>query len=130
MVFSFIKNLLGGGDRPDDTKDRKAPAAPAAAPAPKAPQFDSGEAEGEEGVSTANIEQFVRYVVTALVDEPANVTLQTVDKGRNTTINITCAKPDMGKIIGRNGKTISAIRALAASAAGKAGRKVSVEVLD
>ena len=123
MVFSFIKNLLGGGDRSVESTETPTPPSPVSKP-----QADGQEPEA--CASTADLEDFVRFVTRALVDSPDDVTLQTVDKGRNTTINITCAKPDMGKIIGRNGKTISAIRALTAGAAGKAGRKVSVEVLD
>lgn len=124
MVFSFIKNLLGGGDQSADADAAKP------APAPATPKPKASDTGHETVASTADIEDFVRFVVTALVDNPDEVTLQTVDKDRNTTINITCAKPDMGKIIGRKGKTISAIRALAAGAAGKAGKKVCVEVLD
>jgi len=130
MVFSFFKNLLGGGDRTDS--EAKAPAAAALAAKPRVDGADFGaDDEGEgTGATTANIEDFVRFVTKALVDSPDDIRLETVEKGRNVTINISCAKSDMGKIIGRSGKTISAIRALAAGAAGKAGKKVSVEVLD
>jgi predicted RNA-binding protein YlqC (UPF0109 family) len=129
MVFSFIKNLLGGSERADDEPKPVAEKPRAAAPRPShaAPPES---ADSDDGFDNANIESFVRFVTQALVDHPEDISLEKVDKGRNTTINITCAKSDMGKIIGRNGKTISAIRALAAGAAGKAGKKVSVEVLD
>jgi predicted RNA-binding protein YlqC (UPF0109 family) len=127
MVFSFFKNLLGGSDRADDEAKPSAEDAPAAeSRAPKAEPEAAVDVDG----GSANIESFVRFVTQALVDHPDDVSLDMVEKGRSTTINITCAKSDMGKIIGRNGKTISAIRALAAGAAGKAGKKVSVEVLD
>jgi predicted RNA-binding protein YlqC (UPF0109 family) len=127
MVFSFLKNLLGGSDRAED--EAKPSVQDASAPKPRAPKA-APEASVDADGGTANIEGFVRFVTQALVDHPDDVSLDMVEKGRSTTINITCAKSDMGKIIGRNGKTISAIRALAAGAAGKAGKKVSVEVLD
>jgi predicted RNA-binding protein YlqC (UPF0109 family) len=123
MVFSFIKNLLGGGDR--SAESTETPATP-----PPVSKRQGDAQDPEACASTTDLEDFVRFVTKALVDNPDDVMLQTVDKGRNTTINITCAKSDMGKIIARSGKTISAIRALAAGAAGKAGRKVSVEVSD
>lgn len=123
MVISFFKNLLGGGDR-DEAPETPRKQAPAAA----APSAESD--EDDAGASLADLEEFVRFIVCALVDEPADIQLETVEKGRNTTINIRCAKPDTGKIIGRSGKTISAIRALVAGAAGKSGKKVAVEVLD
>jgi len=129
MVLSFFKNLLGGNNSREDEQTGPSPAPPPAAARPVAESASSDEDEGT-GATTADIEEFVRYVVQALVDNPAEISLETVEKGRSTTINIRCAKPDTGKIIGRSGKTISAIRALAAGAAGKAGRKVAVEVLD
>lgn len=129
MVFSFFKNLLGGNGR-EDSQNGPVPAPVAAPKAMPVATPAADDADEGTGATTADIEDFVRYVVQALVDNPEEISLETVEKGRNTTINIRCSKPDTGKIIGRSGKTISAIRALAAGAAGKAGKKVAVEVLD
>jgi predicted RNA-binding protein YlqC (UPF0109 family) len=129
MVFSFLKNILGGGSR-EDEQDGPVPAAASEPKATPSAPPSADDADEGTGATTADIEQFVLYVTQALVDKPDEIRLETVEKGRNTTINIRCAKPDTGKIIGRSGKTISAIRALAAGAAGKAGKKVAVEVLD
>jgi predicted RNA-binding protein YlqC (UPF0109 family) len=74
--------------------------------------------------------EFVRFVVCELVDAPDKVAVGPVDKGNKLAIQITCEKPDIGKVIGKRGKTIAAIRALVAGAGRRSGREVMVDVLD
>ena len=51
-------------------------------------------------------------------------------KGESKQINIMCRKSDRGKIIGKKGKTIIALRALVAGAAGRMQDRVMIEVID
>lgn len=77
------------------------------------------------------IEEFVNFVVRSLVDEPDSVRIDSEQDDNSTTvIKISCEKQDIGKVIGKKGKTISAIRALANGAGGRIGQRVNVEVLD
>lgn len=78
----------------------------------------------------AGIEGFVSYVVRALVDSPDLVQITTAETERATVITVRCEKKDIGKIIGKNGRTIAAIRALANGAGGRLGKRVNVEVQD
>jgi len=73
---------------------------------------------------------FVKYVVECLVDEPESVRIEQVDHGRETEIRIHCAKEDRGKVIGRKGKTIAALRTLVAGAGGRMRRKFNVELVE
>ena len=73
---------------------------------------------------------FVKYVVCNLVDKPQVVEVETEQTDRALTIKVTCQKEDIGKIIGKNGKTIDAIRSLVNGAAGRLGKRVNVEVAD
>ena len=74
---------------------------------------------------------FVDYVVRALVDEPGLVKIEVEeDEKQVKVININCKKTDIGKIIGRNGKTIMAIRSLVTGAASRISHQVAVEVVD
>ena len=73
---------------------------------------------------------FVEFVVKQLVDEPEQVTVETNDDEEQCLIEVRCAKPDMGKVIGKNGKTVDAIRALATSAGKRIDKRVRVEILD
>ena len=85
---------------------------------------------GVSGGSLSELEGFVDYVVKALVDYPDEVTVGTVDNGDGSTIQIRCRKEDIGKIVGKRGKTIMAIRSLVSGAAGRQRKRVSVDVLD
>ena len=104
MVLSIFKKLFGA----QDSQARK---------------------ETTEG-QPPDVEAFVDYVVRALVDEPEQVVITTKSGDRRLTVNVECAKKDVGKVIGKNGKTIAAIRALANGAAGRLGKRVNVEILD
>ena len=76
------------------------------------------------------MEELVTYLARALVDRPDQVELrsQTVDGG--TVLELKLAPEDVGKVIGRDGRTINAMRAVLAVAALRRGAKVRLEVLD
>ena len=77
-----------------------------------------------------DMEGFVEYVVKALVDNPDQVVISTVDGKEGATIQVRCCKEDIGKIVGKRGKTIMAIRSLVSGAAGRQHKRVSVDVLE
>ena len=90
---------------------------------------------GTDSVSTESsalkdLEHFVDYVVRALVDQPEAVGVVSVPEEKFTVIQVSCAKEDIGKIIGKNGKTISAIRALVNGAGKRFEQELTVEVKD
>jgi predicted RNA-binding protein YlqC (UPF0109 family) len=76
------------------------------------------------------LEELVTYLARALVDRPDQVELraQAVDGG--TVLELKVAPEDVGKVIGRDGRTINAMRAVLAVAALRRGAKVRLEVLD
>lgn len=80
--------------------------------------------------SLKDVVNFVDYVVRALVDSPELVKVELVNSERGQVININCKQEDIGKIIGKNGKTIMAIRALVIGAASRLNQQVNVEVID
>ena len=86
-------------------------------------------AEEAQGV-LEQLRQFVLFVTQALVDSPDQLSVSITNKDDGYVLLITCNKPDAGKIIGRSGKIISAIRTLVNSSAGKAGVKATVDLLD
>ena len=78
----------------------------------------------------SELEHFVDYVVRALVDAPEEVHVTAEEGDESSVIKIVCRKDDIGKIVGKSGKTIMAIRSLVSSAAGRLRKRVSVEVVD
>lgn len=87
-------------------------------------------APSKNGGSIRDLEGFVQYVVSALVDAPEEVRIETVENDEGYVIRINCKKEDIGKIVGKKGKTIMAIRSLVSGAAGRQQKRISVEVLD
>ncbi len=77
-----------------------------------------------------DLEDFVEYVVKSLVDSPDEVKITTVNGKEGATIQVRCRKEDIGKIVGKRGKIIMAIRSLVSGAAGRRRQRVSVDVLD
>ena len=81
-------------------------------------------------VTKEGLEDFVAYVSRSLVDNPDAVQVSTLEKDRLSVIQIRCEKRDIGKIVGKSGKTIAAIRLLVSGAGGRIGLRMTVEVLD
>ena len=124
MVMAFLKKLLSGDAASSEAPTVVAAATPATvAVTGKGPAVTVAEAE-------PRLEEFVGFVVRALVDKPEAVTISTAEKGEDLTILIACEKRDIGKIIGKSGKTIAAIRTLVNGAGGKQGRRMLVEVVE
>lgn len=89
----------------------------------------SGSSASGDG-SIRDLENFVDYVVKALVDAPDQVRIVSEQENGSSVIKINCKKEDIGKIVGKNGKTIMAIRSLVSGAAGRMQKRVAVEVVD
>lgn len=76
------------------------------------------------------MKEFVAYIVKNLVDQPELVKINEVGGTHTLIIELSVAKSDIGKIIGKNGKTINAIRTLLMSVASRNGIRVNLEILE
>lgn len=128
----MIKKLLSIFSGKSSSSDTEKPGTPTVA-APKAEKIENNKKPARPAnpeKSAKDILAFVDYVVRALVDTPASVKIELVEDEKGQVININCEKEDIGKIIGKNGKTIMAIRSLVAGAGSRLNRQMSVEVID
>ena len=76
------------------------------------------------------VREVIETVAKALADAPHKVSVtETVHAGA-TLIEVTTAAADVGKMIGRQGRTIQAMRTIAGIAGDRIGRKVTLEVRD
>jgi uncharacterized protein len=73
---------------------------------------------------------FVEYVVKALVDHPDEVDVREVDGDRVVVFELRLNQTDIGKVIGKSGRTITAIRTLLTSAAAKMGKRAMLEIVE
>ncbi len=73
---------------------------------------------------------FIEYVVKELVDFPEQVDIREVDGERGMLFELRLNPSDIGKVIGKSGRTITAIRTLLISAAAKNGKRVMLEIIE
>jgi len=71
----------------------------------------------------------VEYIVKCIVDKKEEVDVKSVEGDKSIVLEIKVAQEDMGKVIGKEGRTIKAIRTLLGAAATKIGKKVMVELV-
>ena len=74
--------------------------------------------------------ELLAYIIHELVHHPDEVKLSEVVGDRTIVFELRCNREDIGKIIGKNGKTVSAIRTILSSIAAAQGRRAILEVVD
>jgi hypothetical protein len=82
-----------------------------------------------EALEERSMKTLVEYIVKALVDDPDQIVIAE-RIGRNTTIiELSVAKEDIGKVIGKEGRTINAIRTIVNAAGASQKKRVVLEVM-
>jgi predicted RNA-binding protein YlqC (UPF0109 family) len=76
------------------------------------------------------MQAFLEFVVSGLVNHPEAVSVTPVDQGGSTLYELRMNPEDVGKVIGRSGMTIGAIRTLAQVGAARKGRRCGVEIIE
>jgi predicted RNA-binding protein YlqC (UPF0109 family) len=76
------------------------------------------------------MKDLIEFVAKSLVDDPDAVTVHTIEREQATILELEVAQPDLGKVIGRQGRTARAIRTLLAAAGQKTRRRYSLDILD
>jgi len=76
------------------------------------------------------MKDFIEFIAKQLVDQPDQVAIEEEQHEDKMILKLKVAQPDIGKIIGKKGRTAFALRTLAAAVGKKAGKKVTIEVLD
>jgi uncharacterized protein len=75
------------------------------------------------------VKTLVEWVTRSLVDHPEAVEIREVDGPHGTMLEVRVSPDDLGKVIGRGGRVIKAIRTLARAAATRSGKRVMVEIV-
>ena len=77
------------------------------------------------------MEELLAYLARALVDEPDEVEVESFEEDDGTIVlELTVADGDAGKVIGRGGRTIAALRTVVKASSVRENRRVLVDVVD
>ena len=76
------------------------------------------------------MKELVEQIARAIVDYPDQVSVTMVEGDQTTVIELSVAKTDIGKVIGKRGVNVSAIRTLLNAAGGKTKKRFVLEILE
>ncbi|NLY41533.1 MAG: KH domain-containing protein [Desulfovibrionales bacterium] len=76
------------------------------------------------------LKELVEYMATSLVDNPESVVVSEVEGEQTAVIELRVAKEDLGKVIGKQGRTARAMRTILGAASTKAKKRCVLEILD
>ncbi len=77
-----------------------------------------------------SFKHLIATVAEALVDDPDAVEVDEVDDDRGVIVELRVAQDDIGKVIGKEGRTAQSMRALLNAAAAKQGCRANLEIID
>jgi hypothetical protein len=86
--------------------------------------FDGGDLEAPTAVAA------LTYIAQALADSPEAVSVSLSEKSGKVVLSLALDSDDVGRVIGRRGRTAQAIRSLVAAAGARDGVSTSVDILD
>jgi len=76
------------------------------------------------------VKELVEYIAKSLVEDPTQVKVVEKEEGDHILIELTVAKEDMGRIIGKGGRVANSIRTLLRVAAAREGKRASLDVIE
>jgi predicted RNA-binding protein YlqC (UPF0109 family) len=77
-----------------------------------------------------NIKDLIEYIAKALVDHPDQVRVSEVEGEKTSVIELYVAKEDLGKVIGKQGRTAKAIRTILSAASTKIHKRAVLEIIE
>lgn len=80
--------------------------------------------------STDDMKDLIEYIAKALVDEPDQVKVNEVVGEKTSVLELSVAKEDLGKVIGKQGRTARAIRTILSAASTKIRKRSVLEIIE
>ncbi len=77
----------------------------------------------------ASMKELVEFIAKSIVDDPSQVHVSEIEGEAAVILELRVGPEDMGRVIGRGGRTANAIRALVRVLAAKQGKRVTVEIV-
>jgi predicted RNA-binding protein YlqC (UPF0109 family) len=76
------------------------------------------------------MKELINYIAKALVDNPEQVEVSEVEGNRTSVLELKVAKEDLGKVIGKQGRTARAMRTILSAASAKLKKRSVLEILE
>ena len=76
------------------------------------------------------MKDLIEFIVKALVDDPSEVTLKEVEGEKGTLYELRVGKGDIGKVIGKRGRTAGAVRTILNAVSTRQGKRVELEIIE
>lgn len=76
------------------------------------------------------MKELIDYIVKALVDNPEDVRISEIEGDQTSVLELKVAKDDLGKVIGKQGRTARAMRTILSAASAKAQKRTVLEILE
>lgn len=76
------------------------------------------------------MKDLIEYIAKSLVDRPESVTVRDTEGEKTTIIELRVAQEDLGKVIGKQGRTARAMRTILNAAGTKIGKRCVLEILE
>lgn len=79
---------------------------------------------------TGDLRVLIEHIAKALVDDPAQVSVNQVEEGGDSVLELTVAANDLGRVIGKQGRTARAMRNLLGAASIRFNKRFTLEILE
>jgi predicted RNA-binding protein YlqC (UPF0109 family) len=76
------------------------------------------------------MKDLIKYIAQALVDNPEQVSVAEVEGNQTSVLELKVAKEDLGKVIGKQGRTARAMRTILSAASAKVKKRTVLEILE
>jgi predicted RNA-binding protein YlqC (UPF0109 family) len=76
------------------------------------------------------MKELIEFIVKALVDDPSEVDIKEIAGDKVTLFELRVAKDDIGKVIGKRGRTASSIRTILNAVSTKQGKRAELEIIE
>jgi predicted RNA-binding protein YlqC (UPF0109 family) len=81
-------------------------------------------------MEVAPMKELIEYIAKALVDKPEEVSVRETEGERTTILELRVAQEDLGKVIGKEGRTARSMRVILNAAGTKLGKRCVLEILE
>jgi len=76
------------------------------------------------------MKDLIKYIAESLVDNPEQVTVEEVEGNQTSVLELKVAKEDLGKVIGKQGRTARAMRTILSAASAKIKKRTILEIIE